>query len=355
MDYPVVVIADCCHNLCSEGSIDCKRLLSDLLGDQNVTPTKVNCSKDIFDIYPLRLETKYYSSDVGLCVLESPTIGDKKFAESVEAVVLFLSNPAVLEESSFLAIVDPWLSFIQHWEDTSVKLLACTRASSNRTSMQQWCIKNEFELIELDPDEETRLELDDCGEVMGVRRILQALKAHSWTNLEMKDERSMDADRAERLRSYLQESDHNQSNLAMAPEDPVTSLSNNFNQVAIDSSHSASGTSSLSKHDSSSATVSKLHSNIDELCKNSLLLDDEAAFAETGGVDPGCGGVSFEELFGRFAEMKEKADSLPPDQRKAYAENITMAFWRAIGGDEGEIAGIGDSSDDDNDNQDKSK
>lgn len=50
--------------------------------------------------------------------------------------------------------------------------------------------------------------------------------------------------------------------------------------------------------------------------------------------------TSFEELFEKFATFKSNADNLPPDQRKAYAEKVTFAFWRAIGGDEEEIKGF---------------
>ncbi|KAL5482073.1 hypothetical protein EMCRGX_G022354 [Ephydatia muelleri] len=41
---------------------------------------------------------------------------------------------------------------------------------------------------------------------------------------------------------------------------------------------------------------------------------------------------SFEELFSRFAAMKAHAQNLSNDERRAYAEKVTMAFWKAIGG-----------------------
>jgi len=339
-DRSVVVIADCCHKSSSNViSDDCPRLVRDILGDQYVSSNPSNLSTSTpsdFEFHPLHLETKYYTADVNLCILESPTIGDQKFAESVEAVILFYSN--IDTESTFSSAVDPWLSFIQHWEETSVKILACKRAacgSKNRFSMQQWCIKNDFEFIELDPDEEARSEAEDCGEVFGVRRILQALKAHSWSNLEMKDERVMDADRAERLRSYLQENDPR----PLEPDRTVASLEANFNQATItDSSTTASASNS----------TSRLHSDIDQLLK----ANDPFAVPHRVASTESEGDVSFEELFSKFAEMKETATSLPPDQRKAYAEKVTLAFWRAIGGDDKEIEGIGESSNDDDDDKD---
>ena len=38
----------------------------------------------------------------------------------------------------------------------------------------------------------------------------------------------------------------------------------------------------------------------------------------------------------------EKAECLPPEERKAYAEKVAMSFWTAIGGSDDEID-LGDS------------
>jgi hypothetical protein len=56
---------------------------------------------------------------------------------------------------------------------------------------------------------------------------------------------------------------------------------------------------------------------------------------------------SFEELFQNLNEMKSKAESLSPRQRKAYAEKMAIAFWKSMGGSESEVEGL--SSDDDED------
>ena len=49
---------------------------------------------------------------------------------------------------------------------------------------------------------------------------------------------------------------------------------------------------------------------------------------------------SFEALFGKMHDMKLHAQSLPDDQRKEYAERVTLAFWKAMGFDEDEITGL---------------
>jgi len=58
------------------------------------------------------------------------------------------------------------------------------------------------------------------------------------------------------------------------------------------------------------------------------------------------GGVAgFSSLFDQLQSMKERVQGLPSDQRKACAEQVVMAFWRAIGGDEDEFEGLNESGD----------
>jgi hypothetical protein len=56
--------------------------------------------------------------------------------------------------------------------------------------------------------------------------------------------------------------------------------------------------------------------------------------------------ATFEELFQNFSSLKMQCDAMSPTSRKKYAEELTVAFWKAMNGDESEIAGL-DSSDDD--------
>lgn len=57
----------------------------------------------------------------------------------------------------------------------------------NRKSILEWCIENEFELVEFDPESFSDDEVeDDFKESNGVTRVLQALQAYSWPNMELK-------------------------------------------------------------------------------------------------------------------------------------------------------------------------
>ncbi|KAF3830641.1 hypothetical protein GH733_004460 [Mirounga leonina] len=62
----------------------------------------------------------------------------------------------------------------------------------------------------------------------------------------------------------------------------------------------------------------------------------ELASLTTGGGDL----ENFERLFSKLKEMKDKAATLPHEQRKLHAEKVAKAFWMAIGGDRDEIEGL---------------
>lgn len=81
---------------------------------------------------------------------------------------------------------------------------------------------------------------------------------------------------------------------------------------------------------------------------NEGLLEDDLARDDytTGERQINEGVDSFEELFQSMSLMKSQAANLQGADRKEYAEKVTMAFWRAIDGDMGEIEGL-DSSDGD--------
>ena len=56
-----------------------------------------------------------------------------------------------------------------------------------RLEVQTWCIDSGFELVELNPEVETDSENveDDFLETTGIDRVIQALHAHTWSNLQM--------------------------------------------------------------------------------------------------------------------------------------------------------------------------
>ena len=58
------------------------------------------------------------------------------------------------------------------------------QGEASRTAILEWCLTNQFELIETDIEEDEE-ELDDFSDKEGKARIASALKAHTWSNLEL--------------------------------------------------------------------------------------------------------------------------------------------------------------------------
>ena len=55
-----------------------------------------------------------------------------------------------------------------------------------RTEILDWCLTNQFELVQCDDEEDE--EGDEFDEREGKVRIVSALKAHTWSNLRLEEE-----------------------------------------------------------------------------------------------------------------------------------------------------------------------
>jgi len=273
--------------------------------------------------YPI--ETKYYSAAARICHVTEKNLGPRSFAESIEGLIAHV-DPQQDPKSS----LNQWKSFINQW-DPSLKLLVCEKfhGEEQKYPMLDWCIENEFELIELDPDEEAKAEFAEFNEKFGVDRIAQALRSHEWSSAELKD----DEPHEEHLRRLKE----------MLFEEEDLKMQKRFEEQSSSSAENSASTFEA-KLELSKPKKSKEEAKAESAAKiDSLFADSDMEFfnAVAGGED---GSESFEALFEKFAELKQKAADLPPDERKNYAEKVTMAFWRAIGGDEEEIAGVGENS-----------
>ncbi|KAM9715224.1 alpha- and gamma-adaptin-binding protein p34 isoform 2-T2 [Dama dama] len=187
----------------------------------------------------------------------------------------------------------------------------------NRQKAQEWCIKHGFELVELSP-EELPEEDDDFPESTGVKRIVQALNANVWSNVVMKNERNQGLN----LLSSLTGANHSIGSAETChSEQPC--------------GPAAERTESLSDHRGAASDTADVQ--VDSIVDPMLDLDiQELASLTTGGGDL----ENFERLFSKLKEMKDKAATLPHEQRKMHAEKVAKAFWMAIGGDRDEIEGL---------------
>ncbi|XP_075063687.1 alpha- and gamma-adaptin-binding protein p34 [Mixophyes fleayi] len=270
--------------------------------------------------YPWRIDNKYYSANVNICIVPSTTHVTAQMSESVQAFIVFFDSTV----KCGLEKVSPWLPLLEDWL-LDVMILVCERASDtgvSRQTAQEWCIQHGFELVELNP-EELPDEDDDFPESTGVTRVIQALNANVWSNVEMKSEQSYG------IFSSLTSMNH-------SPESSADAQDN----VSVSSGESAVH---LGEQGRVGGSASHCDSQVDTIVDPMLDLD----IRELANLTSGEGDLeNYGRLFSKLQEMKDKAATLPHEQRKLHAEKVAKAFWMAIGGDRDEIEGI--STDEEN-------
>ncbi|XP_072134133.1 alpha- and gamma-adaptin-binding protein p34 isoform X3 [Mobula birostris] len=304
MEAPSVLLVSCCPSFVGE------RLVRDIIGADDIP--EYTGPRNVVRCYPWTIDNKYYTATVQLCVVSDKFKVTKEIADLVEAFVIYFDSTT----SSGLDEVSTWLPLTQEWSP-EVLILVCDRVSDNgvsRQAAQQWCIQHGFELVELNP-EELPDEEDDFPESTGVTRIIQALNANVWSNVEMKTDRPQDFGILSSLTGVLEnsgtEAETQEYHRLTEPDDE--SLTEDTNRT--------------SPQTDSVIADPTLHLDIQEL-----------ATLTTGEVD--C--ENFERLFEKLKQMKDKAAALPHEQRKLHAEKVAKAFWMAIGGDREEIEELSD-------------
>lgn len=244
-------------------------------------PSAINTEEGIVS-YPWHITTKYYEADVLLSAMVSKSLSSQHFAESVQAIVLYFDS----EKPSCLSSVDDWFVFLKEYE-AEIKMLVCPQCLENsdeginKREIQEWCIRKNFELVELNPSNDGDDEDEDFKETTGIKRICQALQAHVWPNLVLKDHK-----------------------------DP-TSMSGLLHGGRCNSTGSDHGAVA------SGLTDDNIEPTLDELCEQD--------------------NVDFCTLFSQLTTMKERAANMPHEERKKFAEQLVLTYWNAIGGDEDEI------------------
>ncbi|XP_061451896.1 alpha- and gamma-adaptin-binding protein p34 [Rhineura floridana] len=312
MAVPCALITSCSANFLGE------ELVKRIIGTDEL-PEDVSTSDGAW-FYPWTIDNKYYSADIHLCVVTNKFFVTAEIAESVQAFLVYFDSTTI----SGLDGISMWLPLIEEWLP-EVMILVCDRVSENgisRQKAQEWCIKHGFELVELSP-EELPDEDDDFPESTGVKRIVQALNANVWSNVMMKN-------------------DVNQG-FGFLP--PLTGANRR-----IGTEENKAPEPDLLPAERAESTVNAREDvadanglQADPIADPVLDMDiQELASLTTGEGDP----ENFERLFSKLKEMKEKAATLPHEQRKLHAEKVAKAFWMAIGGDRDEIEGL--SSDEDN-------
>ncbi|KAJ7365833.1 hypothetical protein OS493_002554 [Desmophyllum pertusum] len=252
--------------------------------------------------YLWRIENKYFTADVGLCACSVSSLPPQcEFAVNMnfQSVIIVFDQK---EKASFKEVTS-WLPYIKT-QDPSVLLLlnsgkGGSSAGISKAEVVKWCLDNSFELIEMISEEdEEEDEGDEFREKIGIERVVEALQCAEWPNMKMTENRS------------------NKGPKGCKEDQGANALLNNEE-----------------KQSSENEQTPVLPLPTDDLELLSTLASD------------GTENESFEELFQKLAVMKERASTLPANERKDYAEKVAIAFWRAMGGSEEEIAGLGGDGD----------
>ncbi|XP_010153666.1 PREDICTED: alpha- and gamma-adaptin-binding protein p34, partial [Eurypyga helias] len=281
-------------------------------------------SRGRVNFYPWTIDNKYYSADIHLCVVPNTFLVTEDIAESVQAFVVYFDSTI----KSGLDSVSEWLPLTEEWLP-EVMILVCTRVSENgvnRQKAQEWCIKHGFELVELSP-EDLPDEDDDFPESTGVKRIIQALNANAARSA-----------RLNRLFPNLWPQGFGLLSTLAGANCSVGSAGDQDTESRpspADSEEARSG----SRDDGAGTTDLQSDGGVDPALDTDI---QELASLTTRDSDL----ESFERLFSKLKEMKDKAATMPHEQRKLHAEKVAKAFWMAIGGDRDEIEGL--SSDEEN-------
>lgn len=244
----------------------------DKVGDSLVESLLVNLPeltvKEGLNVYPWHISTKYYEVDVDVCVLSRKELLSPEFSESTEGVVLYFDcNSADWNQN-----ITGWLPFLKGFE-SEIKILLCDKCSDDvKNDVIDWCLKEKYELVEI----HGVVEDEDFPETVGIARVKQALEAHVWPNLSMKERRE---------------------------PTKITDLLSGLNRIG--------------------------RSDDEDLA---LYLSD--ALEQDRSEDT----MAFEGLFSHLMFMKQKAAGMEPDKRKEFAEKVVTAYWNVIGGDSDELS-----------------
>lgn len=301
---PCILVTSC------DSSFKEEELIRQILGSESLPQaTKI---EERVSWYPWTINNKYYTANVSLCVVSSPFEMNIEVARSLQAFIVYFDS----KTKDGLNSVNSWLSVVEDLAP-EVLILVCDHACDSgvcKQEAQQWCLAHAFELVELNP-QDLPDEDDDFPESTGVKRIVQALNANVWSSVEMKDEHSQGFG----LMSSLVASHHNN------PRPSQETLSSHSPPNSTDE-----GTESPRAENNQNNAV--------EIAVDPMIDVDiqELANLTAGDADV----ENFERLFTKLKEMKDKASSLPHEQRKVHAEKVAKAFWMAIGGDQDEIDGL---------------
>ena len=275
---PKVLLISCCKD------DDIDFLIKGIIDQENNEPVS---ETSLYREHHWTIKNKYYSADISLISTGTSEPNDviKQFVDEIEAVIISfeLGDECTFHTAKSLA---------KHFEgrNVDVKLLFAKEIErlpeldARRENITMWCVDNSFELVESYATDENV----EFPEKIGFERVREALHTNMWPNMVSAQENEI----SQAAKGHQNGHDHQKD----------------LKQASTLETEGAEGQEGKEK--------------------NSLLASGESDLQ------------NFEELFGKLHDMKLHAQSLSDEGRKEYAEQVTIAFWKAMGMNDDEISGL---------------
>lgn len=153
---------------------------------------------------PWTLETKYYKADVDMIGISENYERTPQFNNNIEALIIHMDT----NKESGLEDISKW-GPIEIDSKPDVKLLLtnyCTDDTKiTNSKAMEWCLRHGFELIELYPAKIDEEEDEVIKEKVGVERVIEALEAHTWSNLILKSQVNGKEEKNQRLAGFCED------------------------------------------------------------------------------------------------------------------------------------------------------
>ncbi|KAF8566512.1 hypothetical protein P879_06577 [Paragonimus westermani] len=256
----------------------------------------------------VRINCKYYSADI----IVREITPDAQLCSAEAVLICFDGGKACSWESAL-----HYMNLATRL-NLPLRLLVCSKlypdalpadACGDLRVFHRLALEHEFELIELEPDDDTIEE----GEEFGVSRLKSALEAHMWSNMKL----------------------HSDTNNV-----PVNRISN----------LSAHSNNSVLAHKESSRTLVNESQDPPLVVATDLISDNkggdkssESSFTEDEDGD-GDGMESFDRLFKKLMDTRERLPKLDPQQRRILAEKVILQLCRSVDNDTDESTDREDSA-----------
>eukprot|EP01137_Pigoraptor_chileana_P007588 Opistho-2@53366 len=321
-----------------------------------------------FELFPFNITNKYYNAEIDVGVNRAGThVIDDALWDTVDGLV-FVVNYA--DESGF-EHVKQWNERMEDREPGIMILVAKYGDDAHRDTphdklIKKWCVEQGLEFIDWDAaksraaggsaaDVDSDEEVDEFArnEKYGAARIVEAFNANMWDNMVMADARGGAAG-SKAVGAMLASGADVRPRRAFGGEE--SAVRHGDGDVNGDESDDGSTNDGGDSDDDGGYQEFADGDLPEDLIEKFISAsagaagddgDDFEAFSDDEDAEGGAGG-NFDQMFMNIMNLKERAKNLPDNERRLLAEQVAMNFWKAIGGDDGEVEGlVGDDSGDD--------